>query len=198
MKKLNLTDKTPFTFKGSANNALKDFTKRVDSYKKKNGITIKPKIKAVGAVSHSDDKFVTYVADLGDVKIEADYQSGKSLKEEDDTMEDNIRTDLEDVLYTRAYERLEQETDNMKDSFLDRQAKIDEVLRVRKFHAKGGSTKHKRAKNQGEKTKLTGKSKAGLRQQGIKLKKTLRKQTGGKKRIKQMKQAKALKKRGSK
>lgn len=116
----------------------------------------------------------------------------KNNEEEGMSLKDN----LENVLYTRAYEKIEKQAEGNRESFSDRQEEIEEALRVKKFHAKGGATKHMKAKNQAEKTKLTGKSKAKLRQQGIKLKKSLRKQTGAKKRIKVAKQAKAMKRRG--
>lgn len=74
--------------------------------------------------------------------------------------------------------------------------KIDEALRIKKFHAKGGKTTHKKGRNAGEVKKLTGKNKVKLRQQGKKLKRTLKSKGSGAKKRANFKRKIALKKRG--
>lgn len=76
------------------------------------------------------------------------------------------------------------------------QSKVVEALRVKKFHAKGGPTIHKKARNAGEIAKLTGKSKTDRRKQGIKLKRTLKTKGDGAKRRAAFKSKIAKKKRG--
>lgn len=75
-------------------------------------------------------------------------------------------------------------------------SKVDEALVVKKFHAIGGSTKHKKARNAGEVAKLTGKSKLVRKIQGKKLKRTLKTIGSGAKNRAAFKRSLALKKRG--
>jgi len=98
---------------------------------------------------------------------------------------------LNDAVKTKIMETAEEHFTKISDL-----PSIDEVKIIRRTHAVGGITRMRKAKNDGEKTKLTGKSKAIRRMQGIKLHKTLKKQTGAKKRIKAFKFKKAMRKKG--
>lgn len=102
---------------------------------------------------------------------------------------------LKDMLTNRAIERVEEVRDDAKPDFND--LGVDEARIVKKFHAAGGATKHKRASNDAQKTKLTGKSKKVRKKAGIKLKKTLRKRGGGKQARITRKRSRAMKKRGT-
>lgn len=75
--------------------------------------------------------------------------------------------------------------------------KVSEALRVKKFHAKGGKTIHKKGRNAGEVKKLTGKNKVKLRMQGKKLKRTLKSKGSGAKKRANFKRELAMKKRGN-
>jgi hypothetical protein len=107
------------------------------------------------------------------------------------------KEELQNVLYQRAAERIASEKETMKSSFQERQDDLEEAEIKKRHHAKGGVTRHKRAKSEGEKSLLTGKSSSKRRQQGIKLSRTLRKETGSKTRIKNMKRKKAMRKKGA-
>ena len=85
---------------------------------------------------------------------------------------------------------------NKQDIIDTLRSKVDEALVVKKFHASGGSTKHKKAKNAGEIVSLTGKSKLVRKMQGKKLKRTLKTIGSGAKKRAEFKRKLALKKRG--
>jgi len=103
---------------------------------------------------------------------------------------EQIKETVKNLLNKAALETIESKRETIKPS-------IQEVKIIRRTHAKGGVTRVKKAKNDGEKTKLTGKSKAIRRLQGIKLKRSLRKQSSAKKRRKAFKFKKAMRKKGA-
>lgn len=102
---------------------------------------------------------------------------------------------LRDMLTAQAINKVEEMREESKPDFDS--LSIDEARIVKKFHATGGATKHKRASNDSQKIKLTGKSKAVRKKAGKKLKKTLKKMGAGKKARKQKKVERAMKKRGN-
>ena len=102
---------------------------------------------------------------------------------------------LKELLADRAIQKIEEIRADTKPDFSD--LGVDEAKIVKKFHASGGATKHKRASNDSQKTALTGKSKKQRKRQGIKLKKTLRKRGSGKQSRISRKRARAIKKRGT-
>ena len=75
-------------------------------------------------------------------------------------------------------------------------SKVDEALIIKKFHAAGGATKHKKGRNAGEVAKLTGKSKIVRRMQAKQLKRTLKTIGSGAKNRAAFKRKLAMKKRG--
>ena len=102
---------------------------------------------------------------------------------------------LKELLTQKAIEKVEETRDESKPDFND--LGVNEVILVKKFRAKGGAKKVRRAKNDAEKARLTGKSKKVRRKAGIKLKKTLRKRGGAKIARQSRLRARAMKKRGN-
>lgn len=102
---------------------------------------------------------------------------------------------LKEMLTNKAIERVEDIRNDNKPDFDG--LGMDEARLVKKFHASGGATKHKRAANDAQKASLTGKSKKVRKKAGIKLKKTLRKRGGGKQARISRKRERAMKKRGT-
>jgi hypothetical protein len=105
--------------------------------------------------------------------------------------------EIKDMLTQVAAEKIEEVRPESKPDFNDLGQEKNEARIVKKFHAQGGATKHKRASNDAQKTALTGKDKKTRRKAGIKLKKTLRKRGAGKISRIQRKRERAMKKRGT-
>lgn len=142
------------------------------------------------AVSAGGNMSYTYYYSVNKKKW-TQVRSVKDIKESENKMED-----LKDMLNTRAIEKVESMRDDTRPDFDELGVDVNEARIVKKFHAKGGMTKHKKASSEGQKTQLTGKSKTKRKVAGRKLKKTLRKMGAGKKARAAKKRSRAVKKRG--